>query len=188
MEVSGQYEFGFTSLRPDAEATTCDDHYKDNGRACAWFTFMCEDITSAMDVLPTCFKGASQSPIDLNRNGATPGDPGAISFQGYNFEPSQAQAVLRIQNFALQLDYEPTVAPASSTRQRQNSRSKRKKDAKEKKRKNSEKKKLEKAEKRENLVNFILEDPLRDLQQETRVKRGADVLPSIAGNILGSDL
>ena len=45
---------------------------------------MCEDLTSAMDSIPTCFKGAAQSPIDLNSNVAIPGDPGAIVFQDYD--------------------------------------------------------------------------------------------------------
>ena len=93
MEVSGQTY---------TETMTCDENYKDNGRACAWFTFMCEDLTSSMDLIPTCHKGSAQSPIDLNLNAATPGDPGAIDFQNYDFD--LRFAVLRIQDFALQLD------------------------------------------------------------------------------------
>ena len=98
MEVSGQTY---------AETMTCDDNYKDNGRACAWFTFMCEDLTNSMDLIPTCHKGSAQSPIDLNLNAATPGDPGAIDFQNYDFDLSSA--VLRVQDFALQLDFEPST-------------------------------------------------------------------------------
>ena len=98
MEVSGQ---------SDGETMTCDENYKDNGRACAWQTFMCEDLTTSMDLIPTCHKGAAQSPIDLNLNAATPGDPGAIDFQNYDYDLSSA--VLRMQNFALQLDFEPST-------------------------------------------------------------------------------
>ena len=98
MEVSGQTY---------TETMTCDDNYNDNGRACAWFTFMCEDLTSSMDLIPTCHKGSAQSPIDLNLNAATPGDPGAIDFQNYDFDLSSA--VLRVQDFALQLDFEPST-------------------------------------------------------------------------------
>ena len=105
--VSGQYELGHSSLRSEDEATTCDNHYNDNGQACAWHTFMCENLTSAMDLIPTCFEGAAQSPIDLNSNVATVSDPGAVVFQGFDFDLSLANAVLRIQNFALQLDFEP---------------------------------------------------------------------------------
>ena len=99
MEVSGQ---------SDGETMTCDENYKDNGRACAWQTFMCEDLTTSMDLIPTCHKGSAQSPIDLNLNAATPGDPGAIDFQNYDYNLSSA--VLRIQDFALQLDFEPSTA------------------------------------------------------------------------------
>ena len=102
MEVSGQTY---------AETMTCDDNYKDNGRACAWFTFMCEDLTSSMDLIPTCHKGSAQSPIDLNLNAATPGDPGAIDFQNYDFDLTLIQTVLRMQDFALQLDFEPSTTP-----------------------------------------------------------------------------
>ena len=116
--VSGQYELGHSSLRSEDEATTCDqdgnNHYNDNGRACAWHTFMCENLTSAMDLIPTCFEGAAQSPIDLNSNVATVADPGAVVFQGFDFDLSLANAVLRIQNFALQLDFEPlTTTPTT---------------------------------------------------------------------------
>ena len=100
MEVSGQ-SYG--------ETMTCDENYKDNGRACAWFTFMCEELTNSMDLIPTCHKGSAQSPIDLNLNAATPGDPGAIDFQNYDFDLAQLLAVLRIQDFALQLDFEPST-------------------------------------------------------------------------------
>ena len=117
--VSGQYELGHSSLRSEDEATTCDqdgnNHYNDNGRACAWHTFMCENLTSTMDLIPTCFEGAAQSPIDLNSNVADDSDPGAVVFQGFNFDLSLANAVLRIQNFALQLDFEPlTTTPTTS--------------------------------------------------------------------------
>merc|ERR1712173_323858 len=67
-----------------------------------------------MDLIPTCFQGAAQSPIDLNSNVADDSDPGAVVFQGFNFDLSLANAVLRIQNFALQLDFEPlTTTPTT---------------------------------------------------------------------------
>ena len=100
MEVSGQTY---------TETMTCDDNYNDNGRACAWYTFMCEDLTSSMDLIPTCHKGSAQSPIDLNLNAATPGDPGAIEFQNYDFDLTLTRPVLRMQDFALQLDFEPST-------------------------------------------------------------------------------
>ena len=106
--MSGQYPFGSTSLGPEAEAETCDAHYKDEGRACAWFTFNCEDQASSIANIPMCHSGVEQSPIDLNTNLAIPGDPGEIVFQGYDVSfDSLPTAVLRMQNLALQLDFDP---------------------------------------------------------------------------------
>ena len=62
-----------------------------------------------MDLIPTCHKGSAQSPIDLNLNAATPGDPGAIEFQNYDFDLTLTRPVLRMQDFALQLDFEPST-------------------------------------------------------------------------------
>ena len=160
--MSGQYAFGSTSLGPEAEATTCDEHYNDEGRACAWFTFMCEDLTSALDIIPTCHKGLAQSPIDLNSNVATPGDPGAIVFQDYDvsFSSLPYPAVLRIQNFAMQLDFEPSTGPAVGLAVGRS---------------------LE-----ENLVTPLSESPLLEVQEKNRVKRSVE-WPLITGGPLGSD-
>ena len=107
--MSGQYPFGSTSLGPEAEAETCDAHYKDEGRACAWFTFNCEDQASSIANIPMCHSGVEQSPIDLNTNLAIPGDPGEIVFQGYDVSfDLLPTAVLRMQNLALQLDFDAT--------------------------------------------------------------------------------
>ena len=85
-------------------ATTCDENYYDNGRFCAWFTFMCEDNNAATALIPTCFNGFKQSPIDLSMSSVEAAtDPGGIVFRGYDLELGPS-AVLRIQNFALQLD------------------------------------------------------------------------------------
>ena len=174
-------------MRREDEATTCDKHYKDKGRSCAWFTFMCEDLTSAMDSIPTCFKGAAQSPIDLNSNVAIPGDPGAIVFQDYDvsFDSLPLPAVIRIQNFALQLDFEPSTGPGPTvlerskevkeegqkkvSRKKENAKSRKKKKAKQKQRKNREESELE-----------------QEAQEKNRVKRSAE-WPTITGGALGSD-
>ena len=195
--MSGQYAFGSTSLGPEAEAETCDPHYRDNGRACAWFTFNCEDITSSMLNIPTCHSGAAQSPIDLNSNLAIPGDPGAIEFQDYDISfgllPAVGSwplpAVLRIQNFALQLDFEPLTGGSvlnkiEVSRNKQNAKSGNKKNRRQKQRKNREERELDDLE--ENLVTPLSENPLLDAQEKGRVKRSVE-WPTITGGALGSD-
>ena len=69
----------------------------------------------------------------------------------------------------------------------QKARSKRKKSAIEKIKKKREKKKLKEIKIAENLAKLSLEDPLPELQQETRVKRQTTELPSISGGILESN-
>ena len=192
VEVSGQYDFGSTSLGPEAEATTCDEHYKDEGRACAWFTFMCEDLTTAMDSIPTCFKGAAQSPIDLNSNVATPGDPGAIVFQDFDvdFSSLPLPAVVRIQNFAMQLDFEPsTGSPVLKRSEDVKEQGKKKVSRKKQNAKTRKKTKQKQGKNRrgsedleENLVTPLSESPLLEAKEKKRHE-----WPTITGGALGSD-
>ena len=67
-------------------ASTCDDSYYDDGKACVWRTFLCEDYNNTGIIpasLQTCFSGFQQSPINLDVSQAIVGDPGQINFTGY---------------------------------------------------------------------------------------------------------
>ena len=98
-------------------ASTCDMSYLDAGRACAWNTFLCEDFVQSQtvpDALQTCFYGSQQSPINLDVNEATVGDPGQLTFSGYEAQLSQTPFI-RLRSFALQLDFSrlTTTTPIS---------------------------------------------------------------------------
>ena len=98
-------------------ASTCDMSYLDAGRACAWNTFLCEDFVQSQTVpyaLQTCFYGSQQSPINLDVNEATVGDPGQLTFSGYEAQLSQTPFI-RLRSFALQLDFSrlTTTTPIS---------------------------------------------------------------------------
>ena len=98
-------------------ASTCDMSYLDTGRACAWNTFLCEDFVLSQtvpDALQTCFCGLQQSPINLDVNEAEKGDPGQLTFNGYEAQLSQSP-VFRLRSFALQLDFEQTSTTTTTT-------------------------------------------------------------------------
>ena len=103
-------------MTPEA-GSTCDMSYLDGGRACAWNTFFCEDFANngtVPDALRTCFYGSQQSPINLDVNEATVGDPGQLTFSGYEAQLSQTPFI-RLRSFALQLDFSrlTTTTPIS---------------------------------------------------------------------------
>ena len=99
-------------------ATTCDrmSQYYDNGRACAWKTFQCDNSTIAStSVFPTCFDGSQQSPINLDKDQATVGDPGQITFSGFDTQLPETP-IFRLKSYALQLDFKQTIAiPITTT-------------------------------------------------------------------------
>ena len=67
-------------------ASTCDDSYYDDGKACVWRTFLCDEYNNTGVIpasLQTCFSGPQQSPINLDVSQAIVGDPGQINFTGY---------------------------------------------------------------------------------------------------------
>ena len=108
-----------THLPPSSgEATTCDrmSQYYDNGRACAWKTFQCDNSTIASTSLfPTCFDGSQQSPINLDKDQATVGDPGQITFSGFDTQLPETP-IFRLKSYALQLDFKQTiVTPVKTT-------------------------------------------------------------------------
>ena len=77
---------------------------------------MCNDQVYAASTIPTCFAGVAQSPIDINANSGTvqDEDPGQISFNGYNDQLGEIP-MLRLKDFAVQLDFEETPAIAVQT-------------------------------------------------------------------------
>ena len=98
------------------ETTTCDSSYTGNGRTCASYNFLCNTFSSsatAQSVLPTCFSGSAQSPIDLNVNSVTVEDSDEnsdqITFTGYN-DQLEVTPHLRLRDFTVQLDFEETDA------------------------------------------------------------------------------
>ena len=103
---------------PSEAASTCDMSYLDNGRACAWNTFLCEDFVQSQtvpDALQTCFYGSQQSPINLDVNEARiEPDPGQLTFNGYEAQLGQSPAI-RLRNFALQIDFEETSTTTTTT-------------------------------------------------------------------------
>ena len=64
-------------------------------------------------MLPTCFSGSAQSPIDLNVNSVTVEDSDEnsdqITFTGYN-DQLEGTPHLRLRDFTVQLDFEETDA------------------------------------------------------------------------------
>ena len=108
-----------THLPPSSRAaTTCDrmSQYYDNGRACAWKTFQCDNSTIASTSLfPTCFDGSQQSPINLDKEQATVGDPGQITFSGFDTQLPETP-IFRLKSYALQLDFKQTIViPVATT-------------------------------------------------------------------------
>ena len=98
------------------ETTTCDSSYTGNGRTCVSYNFLCNTFSSstfAQTVLPTCFSGSAQSPIDLNVNSVTVEDSDEnsdqITFTGYN-DQLEVTPHLRLRDFTVQLDFEETDA------------------------------------------------------------------------------
>ena len=143
-----------------AESSTCDASYKDNGEACAFYSFGCSNVQNANSIIPTCFNGFAQSPINLDSSSATvpPYDPGQLTFSGYRDELSQTP-MLRLKDFTVQLDFNQ---PASE----RNSKRKRKKGGKKKHRKTKRR---------------------RENASLKRSKRNGASLPSISGGALGSN-
>ena len=97
------------------ETTTCDSSYTGNGHTCASYNFLCNTYPSsgysARKLIPTCFSGSAQSPIDLNVNSGTltVDDSDQITFTGYN-DQLEATPYLRLRDFTVQLDFEETDA------------------------------------------------------------------------------
>ena len=95
------------------ETTTCDSSYTGNGHTCASYNFLCNTYPSsgytARSVIPTCFSGSAQSPIDLNVNSGTVEDSDQITFTGYN-DQLEGTPHLRLRDFTVQLDFEETDA------------------------------------------------------------------------------
>ena len=95
------------------ETTTCDSSYTGNGHTCASYNFLCNTYPSsgytASSLIPTCFSGSAQSPIDLNVNSGTVEDSDQITFTGYN-DQLEATPYLRLRDFTVQLDFEETDA------------------------------------------------------------------------------
>ena len=95
-----------------AESSTCDESYSDNGKACAFYNFGCGRYwalsptlsTTAIQIIPTCFNGLAQSPIDLDFSSATVKDPGQVNFSGYDDCLDQTP-FLRLTEFTVQLDF-----------------------------------------------------------------------------------
>ena len=108
-----------THLPPrSGAATTCDrmSQYYDNGRACAWKTFQCDNSTIASTSLfPTCFDGSQQSPINLDKDQATVDDPGQITFSEFDTQLPETP-IFRLKSYALQLDFKQTIViPVTTT-------------------------------------------------------------------------
>ena len=100
---------------------TCDTRYFDSGRACAWNNFLCEEYTTTGIVpasFPTCFDGLQQSPIDLDKSEATVGDPGQITFSGFDTQLTQ-KPVVRLKSYTLQLDFKQTLTLPAATRMKE---------------------------------------------------------------------
>ena len=57
-------------------------------------------------LIPTCFDGSQQSPINLDVSEATVGDPGQITFSGFDAQLS-LQPVYSLKSYALQLELIP---------------------------------------------------------------------------------
>ena len=96
---------------------TCDTRYFDSGRACAWNNFLCEEYTTTGIVpasFPACFDGLQQSPIDLDKSEATVGDPGQITFSGFDTQLTQ-KPVVRLKSYTLQLDFKQTLTLSAGT-------------------------------------------------------------------------
>ena len=95
------------------ETTTCDSSYTGNGRTCVSYNFLCDTFSSstfAQTVLPTCFSGSAQSPIDLNINsGTVEEDSDQITFTGFS-DQLEVTPHLRLRDFTVQLDFEETDA------------------------------------------------------------------------------
>ena len=60
-------------------------------------------------LIPTCFDGSQQSPINLDVSEATVGDPGQITFSGFDAQLS-LQPVYSLKSYALQLELIPDAA------------------------------------------------------------------------------
>ena len=140
-----------------AESLTCDESYSDNGTACAFYNFGCDDVKTSSLTIPTCFNGLAQSPIDLEFSSATVEDPGQVTFSGYN-DQLGLTPFLRLEDFTVQLDF-------NQERQRLRQRRKKKRPRKKKRlRKENRKKK----------------SSLKRLSREAN-------LPSISGGALGEN-
>ena len=108
-----------------AESSTCDESYSDNGKACVFYNFGCGRYwalsptlsTTAIQIIPTCFNGLAQSPIDLDFSSATVGDPGQVTFSGYNDRPGQTP-FLRLTEFTVQLDFNQQMKRQRQRRKR----------------------------------------------------------------------
>ena len=93
-------------------ASTCDDSYYDNGKACVWRTFLCEDYNNTGIIpasLQTCFNGAQQSPINLDVSQAIVGDPGQINFTGYTDQLGSTGPFVTINGYAIELWLETPI-------------------------------------------------------------------------------
>ena len=95
-----------------ADSSTCDESYKDNCNACAFYNFGCGIVDNnngfgAVFDIPTCFTGTAQSPINLDSSSATiADDPGQLIFSGYNENMTwPGPPVLRLKDFTVQLDF-----------------------------------------------------------------------------------
>ena len=100
--------------------STCDSSYYESGRACAWNIFLCDEYTNGTmagftpALIPTCFDGSQQSPINLDVSEATVGDPGQITFSGFDAQLS-LQPVYSLKSYALQLELIPDAASNDSS-------------------------------------------------------------------------
>ena len=88
-------------------STTCDAPYMENNN-CANYTFGCNDLNTAMASFPICFSGIQQSPINLDRDGATVSNPGVLTFAKYDTMPSRP-LILRVDGYSLRLDFDQTM-------------------------------------------------------------------------------
>ena len=93
-------------------ASTCDDSYFDNGKACVWRTFLCEDYNNTGIIpasLQTCFSGSQQSPINLDVSQAIVGDPGQINFTGYTDQLGSTGPFVSVNGYAIELWLETPI-------------------------------------------------------------------------------
>ena len=122
-----------------AESSTCDASYSDNDDGCAFYIFGCSNVTLAQSLIPTCFNGLAQSPINLDSSSATvpDQDPGQLTFSGYSDELQQTP-FLRLKDFTVQLDFNQI--------QRKKGRKKKKGQRKTRRRKNDSLKRLSREE------------------------------------------